>query len=757
MNYQTPDEQQTSELLRILAHDQSQRSARKAAIREQVLTHFDELAELRASQESSPSYGDVSDDLIIDLRPQETEGSSEQQSGGHRWLATAAAIAAIVAGAWLVLGLFTDDGRPVEIGVVDEAEEAESPDPENSDVITSSAPASSNSVVLPAGTNALPSLGGMQFELATASKTLVSEQCVFIFGSDPAGAGSPAPFVFIGQIDFTNTTANGLAPISSVSEWIEFVEAGLGITPQELDETIELFGQTLSGFAVDVGGTIPNTLHQFNCAQDAVTASDTGYVPVGIEEWFVAENDGGLLVVASAGATIESAENMRNLRGEILPTITRVEAPGEFSHAPVVEPGAAPVPLELPTPSIAGRSRTVTFPAMGGIRFDVDEAHSVQVIGDRIVIDPTGSGGAFIADVAHIGITTQSADGSAITTTEDFLAEFESFPQLGVEPNGQVVELFGRELTGYTVALQQPLPFPFTGSSPNPDLALFATTRQGASFLSAWAPQRTQLFLADTPAGVLYAGFDVNPYAAEPPARAAFATLLATAELTASGLDAPLPTGATFGGGATRPEAAAISDDGPPGYFGQFANSVPPGRFQLQNFGAPISADITGWGISQNQPGILRFVGRSGTTRAPGQASVVLVADVQPTLTPQAGGPTLVGDPIDLSTIESFLDAPPSNLAVTNVSQTEVGGLSAIRFDVRVNGGQSCAQDEPCEYAFQTAWDLDFPISISAEAAQRIWWIPDHPAGPSMIIISDPDPNFLDIGTTLVDSIEAVG
>ena len=752
MTGRTPDERRTGELLRILEKDESQVSERKDEIRERMLAHFDDLVDIR-STDALETDGPNPDEVVLELSPLAVKTHPSSASNGPRWLAAAAVIAAVVAGAWLVLGLGADDGQPLESGVVDEPDT--SGDSASLETGASATGPVADSVALPAGTVALQSLGGIQLDLSTPSRALVSQQCVFVFGPNSSGLGFPSPFAFVGQIGFTNTGEDGLAPISSIDEWVEFIEEELGEAPSPMTETVELFGQSLAGYSIEAEGFTSGILHQFNCAEDAGTPSGTGYFPFGSEEWFVVERNGGLLVVASGGGTSEAAQDARSLRNEIVESIAQVDSPAVFSHAPVAEPGASPTLLELSTPDISGGSRTHTLPAMSGVQFDADESHVVTAFGDGIVIDPIGTGGAFIADVARLGLTTQAADGDSISTTTEFLAELQAVRQLRVEPNGQFVELFGRELVGYTVEVDGVLPL--SNAIPSPSLQLFALSRDGAAVVAPWAPQRTQLFLADTPAGVLYAGFDVNPYVSEPPARTAFATLLASAELTGPGLDAPLPDGATFGGADSRPEAVAVNEDGPPGYFGQFSNGADIGRFQLQNFAAPISVNITGWGVEQNQAGLIGLVGESATATTPGQRSVVMVAGLQPTLTPQAGGPSLVGEPVDLSDIEAFLDAPPANLEVSNVSRPQVGGLDTYRFDVRVASGLSCTQDEPCEYAFQAAWELDFPIAIRAETAHRIWWIPDHPAGPSMIMVSDPNPNFLDVGTVLVESIEEVG
>ena len=244
-------------------------------------------------------------------------------------------------------------------------------------------------------------------------------------------------------------------------------------------------------------------------------------------------------------------------------------------------------------------------------------------------------------------------------------------------------------------------------------------------------------------------------YKRQPVTQDAFATLLATAELTGPGLDQPLPEGSILGGAEPPPAPAEIVEDSPPPLFVSFQQPED-GRHQIHNFGIPISADVTGWFLQPNAPGSVVFVG-AGISRGPGDRGVVFLAGLQPHIVPQAGGPSVAGDPVDLSDIESFLANPPDNLDVSNVSQTDIGGFDAFRFDVRVAEGATCAQDDPCEYAFETAWNWPATVSINAANEHRIWWIPDHPAGPSMIHATDISSEFIEIATGFVDSIEAVG
>ena len=112
------------------------------------------------------------------------------------------------------------------------------------------------------------------------------------------------------------------------------------------------------------------------------------------------------------------------------------------------------------------------------------------------------------------------------------------------------------------------------------------------------------------------------------------------------------------------------------------------------------------------------------------------------------------GATIDLVDIQSFLDQPPPNLIISAVKQTTVGGLVATRFDVQVSNDATCAQNQPCEYVFETPTGWATTAAIHAESAHRIWWIPDHPTGAAMILAVDRDAAFLDRATELVKSIE---
>jgi len=306
---------------------------------------------------------------------------------------------------------------------------------------------------------------------------------------------------------------------------------------------------------------------------------------------------------------------------------------------------------------------------------------------------------------------------------------------------------------GYTVDRAQAPTASASGASEDTAFSLFASTRLGAPVLHAWVPQIDELFLTETAAGVLYAGYSTGGGRSEPVARPAFDTLVATAVLTGPGLDVALPPGSTPTATGAPPEPAAVVEEGPLPLRIAFGDVVP-GVYQLPNFGQPVSVELTGWRVQANRPGRVVLTGRDSA--GPGDSEVVFIGGLRERLIPQSGGPTARLEAVDLMDIQTVLENPPPDLDISTVEQTTVGGLTATRFDVEVSDNATCVQDDPCEFVFETAWDSTFTAFIGAETAHRIWWISDHPTGAAMVLAADPDAAFLDRATELIDSIETL-
>lgn len=604
---------------------------------------------------------------------------------------------------------------------------------------------------LPAGIATLPSLGGVQFELTSPSRVIVDDNCFGVFDPASAEPGSRETHVTVGRFESTRLDST-FTPFESVDQWVDVVERKLGEPPEATGETMELFGETLTGYRFEDVPFFGNegTPDLMNCGSvESPAVLET--FPSGFEDWFVGEMDGAVLAVISGAPTRAAAEANDEWRNKIIDTLEQVDPPDSISRLRD-NPVSELAPLVIEPPDLGDRARTFTYSALGGVRFEADAAHSVYSFGDGVFIDPIGIGSNFDTDAVALALLTQFPDGTPVRSIDDVTGAIEANFDIAIQPNGQFVELFGRQLAGFSLELLENPPFAQT--IPDRSASALDTVRMGALPFMRLAPQRAEVFLAETPAGVLYVSYEVNPFASEPVTLDAFATLLETAELTGPGLDAPLPPASTFGGTGTPPEPAPIIDGGPPPLFSSFG-SIADGRHQLHNFGIPISADLSGLSVQPNQPGTVVFTG-PGFSRGPGARGVVLIAGLQPQISPQAGGPTKVGEPVDLSDIEAFLDNPPANLDISNVSETQVAGLDAYRFDVQVSADATCAQDDPCEYAFEAAWDWPFALAITATNEHRIWWIAGHPAGPAMIHIADNNPDFLEIGTSLVDSIQSL-
>lgn len=407
------------------------------------------------------------------------------------------------------------------------------------------------------------------------------------------------------------------------------------------------------------------------------------------------------------------------------------------AHSTVSSEPTASTGFEFSIPT--GATRRYTFPALGGIRIDALDSHDVYAAGDRVMVDAVGGLGAFDSGAAYIGLATQGSDRRGIRTVEGLLSELDD---VVAERTGEHIDLFGYRLLGYSVERREAEPRVFLPS-----------VRFGVEGRHVWTLDRDLIFMATTPAGVLYAGYDTGGSPERPVGLGAFAVLVSSAELTGPGFDRALPLGRVDVAEGPRPEPAIVAEAGPDPL--QIAHGGPlAGRYQIPNFGQQVSLAIDGWTVQPNQPGIVALTYANSV--GPGDSSVVFISGLSASIVAQASGPRTVGEPIDLSDINAFLDEPPANLVISNVSDVEVAGLAAVRFDIRVGPAATCAQNEPCEYAFEPTWPWSFSVAIRAELAHRIWWFPDHPTGVAMIHASDLDEDFLDDASRLVASAEAL-
>lgn len=392
------------------------------------------------------------------------------------------------------------------------------------------------------------------------------------------------------------------------------------------------------------------------------------------------------------------------------------DAEAEVSAAPeriVIEPGA-------------GSTTSYVSSAMGGIRFDVPESNVVLFAGDHVLV--TASDELERPDgfaVAAIGLTSMLSAGAPLESADAYLAAIRG---AGVEvtPTGTTIEVLGYELIGYEMV---------GGSN---ELFLFASERAGAPPQSGFGPGANTIeFIADTPSGVLAATVadpDGEPEAWLP----VLGTLLESLELSGPGLDPALPAGEAIepaDGGPPPPPAEGSDDPEGPPPLGQPFSELDPGRYELLNFGLPVSVDVPeDWSVQPNFPGVVVLT-KTGSI-GPGDRDIVWINDIRE-LAPIAGGPVRAGDVLPVDDIEAIITNPPAGLVLDNVERIELAGADGsitpvVSFDVSVDPSSACSPTEPCDYALVTSYG--FVKQLLSTLTQRVWFFPDHPTGPAAAI-----------------------
>ena len=408
-------------------------------------------------------------------------------------------------------------------------------------------------------------------------------------------------------------------------------------------------------------------------------------------------------------------------------------------------PDVASLPLADFEVDRASEPRQFVAPAMGGVRYSVSPDHTPAVIHDTVLVftDPPNLQINGPRSSASIGLVTQSVAGSAVTTVDAFRETVEGVDDAEVEPTGDAIELFGRRLRGYRISNGAELDEP----------ALFSSARLGAPVDTEFGTfPYALIYMADTPAGVLTAGLFGSDETNARQSSGALATLLSTIELTGPGLDTPLPPGEVIEPASVGPppEPAPLLDDAPPALETAFA-PIAPGRYQVPNVGRQLTIDIDDrWFAQPNFPGIVVLTGPGSI--GPGDRDLVMISDVVEYL-PTEAGPRRGGESTPVVGPEALVAAPPPGFSASNISEQELGGLSATRFDLTTDPDATCALGEPCEAALLTSYGVVKPLAAGFD--HRIWWI-EHETGPATVFIATAldDLDFIERATALVATVD---
>ncbi len=373
-----------------------------------------------------------------------------------------------------------------------------------------------------------------------------------------------------------------------------------------------------------------------------------------------------------------------------------------------------------------GPSSTFASSAMGGVRFEVPDTHTLLVTGDQLLVSTAeglvvGDDGVSFAAVA---LTSQLSSGTPIETAEEYLAAAEA-ADVDIVPTGTKIELLGYELVGYNMEGDK-------------DLFTFANDRRGAPVESGFGPGENAIeFVGTTPSGVLTA-IASNPGGSLDDWLPTLGTLVASIEFTGSGLDPALPDGEAiqFADEGPPPPAAEASED-PDGLppLGEPFSPIDPGRYEFLNFGLSVSIDVPGdWFVQPNFPGVVVLT-RAGSI-GPGDRDIVFLNDIRE-LVPIGGGPIQAGDALSVDDIEAIISDPPPGAIIDNVERFDLtapngSATRVIAFDFTGDPSAACSLDEPCDFALVTPYG--FVKKLLSTSDQRIWFFPEHPTGPAAAV-----------------------
>ena len=413
--------------------------------------------------------------------------------------------------------------------------------------------------------------------------------------------------------------------------------------------------------------------------------------------------------------------------------------------APTSLPDIAALPLAEFESDVVGELRQFVTPAMGGVRYAVSADHTPAIIHDTVHVftEPPNSRINGPRSTASIGLVTQSVAGSAVSSVEAFLETVEGVDGAVVEPTGDAIELFGRRLRG----------FEFSNGAELDEPTLFSSARIGAPVDNEFGTfPYALLYLADTPAGVLIAGLFGSDEANARQSAGALATLLSTTELTGPGIDTPLPPGEVIepASPGLPPEPAPLLDDETAALEAVFA-PIDPDRYQVPNVGRQLTIDIDdGWFAQPNFPGIVVLTGPGSI--GPGDRDLVMISDVVEYL-PTEAGPRRGGESIPVTSVEELIAAPPPGFDASQITDVQLGGLSATQFDLTTDPDATCVLGEPCEAVLVTSYGL--VKQLAGGFHHRIWWI-EHETGPATVILAAAlaDADFIERATALVETID---
>lgn len=443
-----------------------------------------------------------------------------------------------------------------------------------------------------------------------------------------------------------------------------------------------------------------------------------------------------LLLLASCGSagTVEGTNaDTDEVQGVVAAELDPTEPAA--SNASEAESGAEE-PADLD-------ERVVTYPALGGLRMEIDADVLVSSEGDYVALRRPNSDGVVV-----VTRTSQTAGALQISTVDDFLAAVQDYSQPEITPVDETLDALDTTLT-----LHQ-----FRGGEAPPGPGLFSSRPYDYGGNTAWHPGPLgDAYLGEITGGVLAIAAIAQTENGLADAHDLLAEVVPLLSLTtATGLVAELEEpGQIYEtlGEAPAFEPATLDPDGAPELTTLFS-PVEPGQYQMGNLSVPITVDFSpGWFVALNFPTFVVFA--EFPPVGPGFRDIVFQQSAN-----AIGGinnaQVANGAPILIEDINEYIDNPPAGLLISNIDRNAtIGGMSAARFDVVTDATTSCQPGDPCDF-MMTSPTLDFITMVNPGVVHRTWWVTDVPAGPLVITASaaEADTEWLDTrAQELIDTL----
>lgn len=194
---------------------------------------------------------------------------------------------------------------------------------------------------------------------------------------------------------------------------------------------------------------------------------------------------------------------------------------------------------------------------------------------------------------------------------------------------------------------------------------------------------------------------------------------------------APPPTGALF-----DPDAPALVEPA----------RVVQGPFLIEQLGTPLSITLADpWVLQDRLPGFIALTESATGGGSDGTLLVIRATELSNPADPFV--PIEVGQGIAATELETWLTNVDEAIDISERINVNVGGRSAVRFDVAVDSNAQCGPGPECAYLVTSRGYRD--IGLTKDEQHRVWWIAEPGFDPIVIVARGS-------GGSLFDQVDAV-